>query len=79
MCTISVIHEREPGKYCGPNILCQGNNNPDTMDKSSVKWVDGSNTLIDKLQGSTHVENFMQLFEDKSHDSDSKDDRKRKA
>ena len=63
-----MIHKREPGKYCGPGILCKGTNG---------KWVDGVNTHIEDKQAVHHLmklnETFPELlFQGDNSDSGSK-------
>ena len=63
---MSVIHRRQPGKFCGPGIFCSTKN----ADTSKIVkppgengvWVDGLNTFIEEKQGVKHVENYETLF-----------------
>ena len=76
ICKISVIHKREPGKYCGPGILCQA------LDIDNVKnppakngaWVDGLNTFVEQRQGYNHLNNYENIFPDEGSGSDQPSD-----
>ena len=75
ICKISVIHRRQPGKFCGPGIRCKGLgdltiNDVKNPPSENGKWVDGLNTFINGSQGLVHIDKFKEIFPNEQSNTD---------